>query len=184
MKLTSTPEFPYVATMSAPNLVATTMENAMRAAITGDYNAFKSAFKNFLLIEKTDDDCLCDNIDINARDYQYGYNLAHCAALGGNIDILKMVHEAGVSLDAIDKSGNTPLGSLRHYQKMLNDGMNDDIFPSIVSKMHSVNPEILGYLKNHCGKSDKTQNILKDCSTRVSEISEQYNSVMLNDNIR
>ena len=82
----STPEFPYVATMSAPNLVASAMENAMRAAITGDYNAFKSAFKNFLLIEKTDDDCLCDNIDINARDYQYGYNLAHCAALGGNID--------------------------------------------------------------------------------------------------
>lgn len=49
--------------------------------------------------------------------------------------------------------------------------------------IHTVDLEIFGYLKNHCRKSDKTQNILTDCLKRVSEISEQYNSVMQNDNI-
>ena len=156
------------------------MEDAMEAAMHGDYETFQRAFKSIMALGEKDK----SGISIHSTT-ENGMNLAHCAVLGNNVDILKMIHKAGVNLNARDAEGKTPIylvsdrirrNSEKDNARRRNEtgSKSEDPYGPFIFPNEYVNPEILSYLKNaDFPRPSNLNSTLKGCSENITKNSNE-----------
>lgn len=147
---------------------ANMLEHVMKAALRGDYEAFKSAFNDFVKLKSL-------NVTIHSTT-ESGMNLAHYATLGNNVAILNMVNKACVDMNAQDIDGKTPLDWVKERtvrnnlrRAGLNIVGNGDF---VGSECEPENPEIAEYLQDYSVSQNQQTNvvgIINGCSENITE---------------